>query len=179
MDFNLYRPFINSSSKEILEKGLNAIEAKDIETLSYCYAELYPGERGRSLTARNSLMEATRLSGLYPVTWLEKAAFITRKYHSSSTGNYSVYIILLGGKRGEQPGYAVYVGQTKMSPQQRFQTHMEGGFTSSHHVRGHGLCLLPSLYTHISITTEDESKELEFKLAEALKKQNIPVYGGH
>ena len=114
----------------------------------------------------------------------EKAAEITGRFIPQTTGNHNLYCILLSGLNGKIPGYGIYVGETSKSPEDRFKEHTQGkrnkkGPLFSRIVYKHHKCLLPTLYNHLNPLSRKEAKSLESKIAEALKLEGIPVYGGH
>jgi predicted GIY-YIG superfamily endonuclease len=96
--------------------------------------------------------------------------------------SYYVYVIELADAVGPRrdPRYpSVYVGQSAVPPEQRFQQHMEG-YRSSRYVRKHGKRLRPRLYRHFNpMATRDEALELERELARRLRRRGYTVYGGH
>ena len=115
---------------------------------------------------------------------LEKAAKITGRFTPQTTGRHNLYIVLLSGLNGKIPGYGIYVGETSKSPEERFREHTEGkrnrkGPLFSRVVYRHHACLLPTLYNHLNPLSRKEAKYLEGKIAEALRLEEIPVYGGH
>jgi hypothetical protein len=89
-----------------------------------------------------------------------------------------VYVILLCGVDDHKPGYALYVGETGLTPAHRFANH-KAGYKASKWVKNYGECLLPSLYEHLAHIGSVEAKDLERKIAESLRDAGIPVYGGH
>lgn len=113
-----------------------------------------------------------------PVEWINKAVRITHGFSRLDTGDHYVYIILLAKVRGENPGYALYVGETSKKPEERFEQH-KSGYKASKWVKNYGVQLLPNLYSHLIPLQREEAKRLEHEIAEALKKEEIPVYGGH
>jgi hypothetical protein len=178
------RPFSSWKTIEIVKYAYSAAAEGDIESLSYCLAELSPGRRGLDLTTWLDINESAQKHGIYPVDWLEKAAEATGRFTPHTTGKHNLYIILLSGLRGKIPGYGLYVGETSKSPAARFREHARGkrnkkGPLFSRVVYKHGKCLLPTLYHHLNPLSREEAKELEGKIAEELRREGIPVYGGH
>ena len=113
-----------------------------------------------------------------PVKWINDAARITRGFSRSNPGDHYIYIVLLAKVKEENPGYALYVGETSLKPEKRFEQH-KSGYKSSKWVRKYGIQLLPSLYSHLIPLQREEAERLEYEIAEALKKEGIPVFGGH
>ena len=178
------RPFSSWDEKDIAKRARQAAVERDIETFSYCMAELSPDHRNTSLTTWLNLLEFAESSGINQITWLEKAAETTGKFTPATAGRHNLYIVLLSNLRGKTPGYGLYVGETSKSPEVRFEEHLEGkrnrkGPLYSRVVYRHCECLLPSLYSHLNPLSRAEAKVLEGKIAEALRAQGIPTYGGH
>lgn len=178
------RPFSSWKTEEIEKHAYNAAKKGDLETLSYCFAELSPKHRNIDLTAWLNLTEFAQKQGLHPVDWIERAAEITSRFTPQTTGKHNLYIILLYELKGKIPGYGLYVGETSKSPVDRFREHAQRkrnrkGPLFSRIVYKHQKCLLPTLYNHLNPLSREEAKELEGKIAEALRLEGIPVYGGH
>jgi len=116
------------------------------------------------------------------IPWYKKAKAVCKSYSAKTRGQYGVhhkvYLILLKGVDGEKPGYALYVGQTGLTPEERFQRH-KNGVQCSDVVRKHGKHLLPDLYKHLNPMSYEESKKLEADIFQALLKAGVPVHGGH
>ena len=178
------RPFSSWSTEEVEKHAYDAASEGDLETLSYCLAELSPKHRNIDLTAWLNITEFAHKFGLEPIDWLEKAAEITSQFTPQTTGKHNLYIILLYELKGKSPGYGLYVGETSKSPDVRFKEHTQRkrnrkGPLFSRVVFKHHKCLLPTLYNHLNPLSREEAKDLEGKIAEALRLGGIPVYGGH
>lgn len=95
---------------------------------------------------------------------------------------YSVYVIELDDAIGprKNPDYPhVYVGQTWLSPDERFAQH-KAGIRASRHVRKHGKWLRRRLYEKYNpIATQDQAKAKEAWLASLLREKGYTVKGGH
>jgi hypothetical protein len=117
-----------------------------------------------------------------PIPWYKKAKTVCKSYSAKTRGQYGVhhkiYLIMLKGVDGEKPGYALYVGQTGLTPEERFQRH-KNGVQSSGVVRKYGKRLLPDLYKHLNPMSYEESMKLEHDIFQALVKAGVPVHGGH
>lgn len=113
-----------------------------------------------------------------PVTWIDKARLVTHRYTRQTTGNHYLYIILLSQVNGKDPGYALYVGETSKTPEERFKQHLNG-YKASRFVKYYGTRLLPELYEHLIPLGREEAKNLEGEIAEDLKQHDIPTFGGH
>ncbi len=112
------------------------------------------------------------------VKWINKAVQVTQNFSREYPGDHYLYIVLLNGVKGIEDGNALYVGQTSLKPERRFEQH-KSGYKASRYVKKYGAQLLPRLYSHLIPLQRDEAERLEYKIAEALKKEGIPVYGGH
>ncbi len=179
-----HHSFSTWKTEEIEKHAYNAASKRDIETLSYCLAELSPKHRNIDLTAWLNITEFAQKLGLFPIDWLERAAETTRRFTPRTTGKHNLYIILLFELKGKIPGYGLYVGETSKSPEARFKEHAQRkrnkkGPLFSRIVYKHHKCLLPTLYNHLNPLSREEAKDLEAKIAEALRLEGIPVYGGH
>jgi len=179
-----YHSFFSWKTEEVVKHACNAALEGDIETVSYCLAALSPKYRSGALTAYLDIIEFAQTVGPDPINWLEKAAETTRLFNSQTSGKHNLYIILLSGLKGKKPGYGLYIGETSKSPAARFKEHAQGkrnkkGPLFSRVVYKHHKCLLPTLYDHLNPLSTKEAKELEGKIAEALRLEGIPVYGGH
>ena len=102
---------------------------------------------------------------------------------------YSVYVIEMSDERGPRinPKYAnVYVGQTALSPEDRFEQHRVGHKASRHLWKGGkrvgkflGLWLKRRLYEKYNpIATREEAKRMEEWLAEHLRRRGYTVFVG-
>lgn len=93
-----------------------------------------------------------------------------------------VYVIELSdaiGKRTIATLPNVYVGETGLSPEERFLKHKAGGRTASKHVTRYGVRLRPDLYEHLpEVETESESVVLEKALRSELISKGYRVRGG-
>ncbi|MBN1176468.1 MAG: hypothetical protein JXA51_02175 [Dehalococcoidales bacterium] len=179
-----YRPYSSWETGEIVKRACDAAINGDIESLSYCLAELSPKHRNIDLTTWLDITESAQKLGLYPVDWLAKAAATTGRFTPRTTGKHNLYIVLLHELKGKIPGYGLYVGETSKSPEARFKEHSERkrnrkGPLFSRIVFKHQKCLLPTLYNHLNPLSRTEAKKLEVEIAEALRLEGIPVYGGH
>ena len=176
--------FASWQTEEIVKHAREAAVRGDIEILSYCLGALSPGHRSGAVTDWLDIIEFGKSLGITPVDWLEKAAEVTRSFMPQTTGSHYLYIILLSKLHRKDPGYALYIGETSKPPDVRFREHTQGkrnrkGPLFSRIVRRHHKCLLPSLYEHLNPLSRPEARKLEVVIAEALKAQRIPVYGGH
>lgn len=102
---------------------------------------------------------------------------------------YSVYVIEISDERGPRlnPKYPnVYVGQTALTPEERFGQHKTGYKTSRYLWKGGkgrgqwlGLWLKRRLYQRYNpIETRDEAERLELWLADQLRRKGYTVFVG-
>jgi hypothetical protein len=114
--------------------------------------------------------------------WLNDAKRAALALTAKSRGvrgvRHSVYVALL-----HDPALAgrwgLYVGQTSLDPDLRFDQH-KAGYKASSAVRRFGLRLLPELTQHLNPMRARESLDLEAALAAAFRAAGVPwVEGGH
>lgn len=98
---------------------------------------------------------------------------------------WSLYVIELDPSAVSKPGKGhVYVGQTSLTPEARFQQHMKGvrndhGPLFARVVHAHGLRLMPKLMPTAKYYDQESAKAAEKRLAERLKQRGYRVRGGH
>jgi hypothetical protein len=103
-------------------------------------------------------------------------------------GSFYVYVILLQDdlrtkakdRAGRDPDLpCVYVGQTYLEPEIRFQQHQDD-YKASRYVRDYGICLLPQLYEEYNpLPGRGTAEEVEKALAQKLRDYGYSVFGGH
>jgi hypothetical protein len=122
------------------------------------------------------------ISDVDPIAWYRKAERVCKgfsaKTHNKRGVSSRVYIVLLKVTGKKQSGYALYVGKTNRTPDERFQQHKDG-YKASRYVKKWGVRLLPDLFEHLNPMSAAEATEFEVSIAEALKKAGVPTYGGH
>lgn len=93
---------------------------------------------------------------------------------------YSVYVIELDQAAEPLSGRPiVYVGETALSPDERYARHREGGRTASAVVRRFGVSLRPDLSARIGpFATRENAEAAELRLAEDLRSRGFDVFGG-
>lgn len=114
--------------------------------------------------------------------WMGQALQAARRLKATTRGQrragHSVYVVLLHDGRRDDP-WGLYVGQTSLDPDLRFDQH-KAGYKSSSAARRFGVHLLPELVEHLNPMRGWESLELEAALAEAFTAAGVPwVEGGH
>jgi hypothetical protein len=147
----LLQTLLRLSNDELLELGLNADHAKDIETVSYVYDRFLSYEEADHADVLR--VETKSLIGVEPIPFLAQAQELTQLYVPYKTGPCSVYVILLDDVGNKRQG--LYVGQTCHYIQQRFQDHLDGAFTAAW-CHWKMFYLLPTLYAHLTQVSKDE-----------------------
>jgi hypothetical protein len=98
--------------------------------------------------------------------------------HRKRGVGHSVYVALLhdprlGGRWG------LYVGQTGLDPDLRFDQH-KAGYKASGAVKRFGVRLMPDLVEHLNPMNAADALDLEAALADAFRAAGVPwVEGGH
>src|SRR5215471_3659612 len=92
--------------------------------------------------------------------------------------SYHVYVIELDdavGERVRTDKPSVYVGQSALTPEERYAQHRRG-YRSSRYVRNHGLRLRPKLYrSYNPLPDRDAALATEAHLAKRLRKRGFTV----
>ena len=112
---------------------------------------------------------------------------------NESSHHHHVYVVLLHERarewsrepkrRGDQGGDGerkpcVYVGMTGLSPEARFENHLNG-VKSARVVERFGVRLLPELFEHLNPMPYDAAVLMEADLADDLRSEGYCVFGGH
>ena len=72
----------------------------------------------------------------------------------------------------------VYVGSTYLTPEERFQQHLDG-YKSNRYAREYGIQLRPRLYKNLQgFKTREQAEEAEEKRALSLRKRGYAVWYG-
>lgn len=103
---------------------------------------------------------------------------------------YNVYVIELDPRvlerqkfRDANPGHVtgkpcVYVGQTYLSPEERFEQH-SAGVHSNKYVRHFGVRLRPRFYLkYQGLETREQAEQAEAELGERLRRRGFAVWWG-
>jgi hypothetical protein len=122
------------------------------------------------------------MSAETPPPWLKaarRAAFTLRADSRGKRGvGHSVYVALLHDPR-LAGRWGLYVGQTGLDPDLRFDQH-KAGYKASGVVRRFGLRLMPDLVEHLNPMNAADALDLEAALADAFRAAGVPwVEGGH
>ena len=169
------RPFIAPATSEIFSIGQESVRGKDLETYSFCVAEL-GGRRGRN--ARLSLEQLRESTDMLPISWIEEMAGLTHSQQWLQSGSRRIYIVLLSRAKFAPGTYGIYVGETGLTPEERFQQHLDG-IHASWHVRERGLMLLPRLYSHLNSLNQEDAKQRQRDIADLLYASGLcEVQGG-
>ena len=84
-------------------------------------------------------------------------------------GPRRVYVVALRG--GD-----VYVGQTALSPEERYRQHKRGGMGTSRDVQERGIGVVGTAGPYYS---EEAAEQAERETARALRRAGVRVLGGH
>lgn len=114
--------------------------------------------------------------------WMRRAKSAALYLRAATTGKpgarHSVYVILLHDPQ-QNGRWGLYVGQTSLDPDLRFDQH-KSGYKASRAVTRFGLCLLPELVAHLNPMSGPESLDLEAALADIFRAAGVPwIEGGH
>ena len=109
-------------------------------------------------------------------------AYLLQERGMAVRRQYYVYVVELtdeAGPRLDPRKPCVYVGQTGMSPEERFEQHL-AGYKASRWVKNFGVRLRPRLYRNYGpYDTWEASVEAERRLKEKLAQRGYRVRGGH
>jgi hypothetical protein len=130
-----------------------------------------------SLCNRDAMRDA-----IYLPEWMPKAEHAARQLRATTAGTrgaqHALYVVLLKDSR-RMDRWGLYVGETSVDPDLRFDQH-KTGYKASRHVNRFGVRLLPQLFEHFNPLRRWEAVELEPALAEAFRHVGVPwVEGGH
>ena len=114
--------------------------------------------------------------------WIPAATQAALRLRATTTGmkgaRHALYVALLHDKRSLDR-WGLYVGETTLDPDLRFDQHM-AGYKASRAVKRFGVRLLPPLFAHFNPLHRWEAVELEPALFEAFQRAGSPwVEGGH
>lgn len=124
----------------------------------------------------------TLCSALYLPEWMPSAEHAARQLRATTKGargaHHALYVVLLKDTRGVGR-WGLYVGETSLDPDLRFDQH-KTGYKASGATKRFGLRLLPDLTAHLNPMRRWEALDLEEALAEAFRAAGVPwVEGGH
>jgi hypothetical protein len=118
----------------------------------------------------------------YLPDWMAEAERAARRLRATTAGtkgaHHALYVVLLKDTR-RSAQWGLYVGETSLDPDTRFDQH-KTGYKASRHANRFGIRLLPQLFEHFNPLRRWEAVELEPVLAEAFRNAGVPwVEGGH
>lgn len=140
-------------------------------------------QSGRPYPGAAVLCDAVVMSGvLYLPDWMPDAERAARRLRATTTrakgAHHALYVALLRDSR-DTSRWGLYVGETSLDPDLRFDQH-KTGYKASRQVNRFGVRLLPQLFEHFNPLRRWEAVELEPALAEAFRQAGVPwVEGGH
>jgi hypothetical protein len=119
---------------------------------------------------------------LFMPDWMLDAERAARALRATTQGKrgakHALYVVLLKDSRSIGR-WGLYVGETSLDPDLRFDQH-KTGYKASRYVNRFGVRLLPALFGHFNPLRRWEAVELEPVLAEAFRDAGVPwVEGGH
>jgi len=114
--------------------------------------------------------------------WMPKAERAARRLRATTKdtkgAHHALYVVLLKDTR-RAARWGLYVGETSLDPDIRFDQH-KTGYKASRYVNRFGVRLLPPLFEHFNPLRRWEAVELEPVLAAAFRDAGVPwVEGGH
>jgi hypothetical protein len=114
--------------------------------------------------------------------WIPEAERAAHTLRATTLGKrgarHALYVVLLKDTR-RIGRWGLYVGETSLDPDLRFDQH-KTGYKASRFVNRFGVRLLPQLFTHFNPLRRWEAVELEPVLAQAFRDAGVPwVEGGH
>lgn len=114
--------------------------------------------------------------------WMPKAERAALRLKATTRGargaHHALYVALLRDSR-RAIRWGLYVGETSLDPDLRFDQH-KTGYKASRFVNRFGVRLLPELFLHFNPLRRWEAIELEPALAQAFRDAGVPwVEGGH
>jgi hypothetical protein len=109
----------------------------------------------------------------------ERAARQLRATTKDAKGAHHALYVVLPKDTRRMARWGLYVGETSLDPDFRFDQH-KTGYKASRHVNRFGVRLLPQLFDHFNPLRRWEAVELEPVLAAAFRDAGVPwVEGGH
>jgi hypothetical protein len=105
---------------------------------------------------------------------------VTTAVGSTNPGKFNVYVIELDADASANCGRGcLYVGETSLTPEERWERHKAAGRTASKHVARFGRRLRPDLSVGIGpFTSRAQAEQAEAELAAELRREGYVVFGG-
>lgn len=122
-----------------------------------------------------------------PSTWSDEIGSSSATVMKKKGKNHYVYVVeldraVLDEKRfaGENPRFdhtkkCLYVGMTGLSPEKRFENHLNG-YKSNRFVKKYGVKLCPLLYEEYNPLSYSDAIEMEVELARILRSKGHAVW---
>ena len=88
--------------------------------------------------------------------------------------HHRVYVILLRSTPQDKGQVHLYVGATGLTPEQRFQNHLNGNHAAGI-VKRRGIRLMPELYDHLPVLSYKDAGALEIQTAKDLRAAGYKV----
>jgi hypothetical protein len=185
----LERPLGQLLTVDIIATAVKAADCNpaDIDALLLCWDELERRKRSnkRARTKIRQIMSEIHVGEAQsqehqhrigagpwrcnPIDWYSivhaAAHCLYADTHRKPGCSHYLYVVLLGGFGAKENEFGLYIGESAHRPQDRLAQHLNG-IHASHIVKKRGICLLPSLYSHLNPLQRAEAKELEPKLKE-------------
>ena len=166
-------PTDESTKDELLTFAQCAADGKDYLLATQCWL-IAKKRRSKTLQA---VMQPLIDADVLPIEWWEFAVQASQSIQKDTRGRHHVYVVLLDGYQNGSR-YGLYVGESRYTPERRYDNHKTGNHASRHVLRK-GVCLLSDLFKHLNPLTREEAKRIEVRLAEAFKAAGIRTEGGH
>ena len=183
------RPFVENSADSIRAIARTAYQQRDIPALRDAVSEL---TFRRSSEARRLHEELVPLleqlqgqtsrpqgNGQFQPSqqWLAGVKAIASQYGvERPTGSCCVYLVLLRGDQAADD-FGVYVGETGLSAEERFQNHKQG-YKANRYAKRYGVRLLRPFFDHLQGLSREDALSIERDLADALDRAGYWVEGG-
>ena len=179
------RPLRLAPTREIAQHLTYAFAAADGAVGAHCIHELWM--RRDLFTNIDALLEqlwkraAKSIPSWLPmrdVDWLPLAYEVAARFQASGRGRSNIYLVLLDYRDSRDEPFAVYVGMSHYSPEQRFDQH-KAGIRAAGCVLRRGLEVLTGPTAHLRNIRRRDAARIEVELAEALQEAGLFVQGGH
>ncbi len=161
------------NTEELVELSTLAAQTRDPVLATHCWL----GAKRRRSKNREAILDPLIRAGMQPIDWWEQALQASQYLRKTTSGNHHLYVVLLDGYAAGSR-YGLYVGESRYTPERRFENHKSGKH-ASRHVQRKGVCLLPELYRHLNPLSRAEAKALEPELAAVFSEIGIRTEGGH
>ncbi len=164
---------VRLTTEELVELSMLAAQMQDPVLATHCWLVA----KRRRKKSRDAILHPLIRAGLQPIDWWEQALQASQRIRKTTGGNHHLYVVLLDGYAAGSR-YGLYVGESRYTPERRFENHKSGKH-ASRHVQRKGVRLLPELYRHLNPLSRAEAKALEPQLAAVFREMGIRTEGGH